>query len=133
MPFSTNVTVRFAHVDAAAIVFYPRYFEMLNGAVEDWFAAMGWDFRTMHVERHIGVPTVKLECEFTAPSELGESLTITIEPTSIGRSSCAVSYVITGNGQQRMRASAVLVCMDTRERKSIAWPEDLRAKLTASR
>jgi 4-hydroxybenzoyl-CoA thioesterase len=70
MPFSTNVTVRFAHVDAAAIVFYPCYFEMMNGAVEDWFASLGWDFRAMHVVRQMGVPTVKLECEFMAPSPL---------------------------------------------------------------
>ena len=52
MLFTTTVQVRFADVDPAGIVFYPRYFEMLNGAVEDWFAQqLGLDFATMHLER----------------------------------------------------------------------------------
>lgn len=130
MAFSTDVTIRFAHVDAAGIVFYPRYFEMLNGAVEDWFASMGWDFRKMHLTRNMGVPTVKLECDFLAPSELGETVTITIVPTSIGRSSCAVTYVVSGGGKERLRASGVLVCMNLAEKKSMPWPAELREALT---
>lgn len=129
MTFSTKVQVRFAHVDAAAIVFYPRYFEMLNGAVEDWFAALGWDFRTMHVDRRMAVPTVKLECEFVAPSELGDILTITVAPTKVGRSSCTLSFGVSGNGKERLRAKAILVCMNIATQKSMPWPEDLHARM----
>ena len=57
MSFVSQQQVRFAHVDAAGIVFYPRYFEMLNAAVEDYFAQhIGVDFATMHIERKIGIP-----------------------------------------------------------------------------
>lgn len=53
MPFVTTAKVRFAHADAAGIVFYPRYFEMLNGAVEDWFEQdIGLDFKTLHLDRN---------------------------------------------------------------------------------
>ena len=37
MSFTTTRKVRFEHCDPAGIVFYPRYFEMINGTVEDWF------------------------------------------------------------------------------------------------
>ena len=37
MSFQISTKVRFGDVDPAGIVFYPRYFEMLNAAVEDWF------------------------------------------------------------------------------------------------
>jgi 4-hydroxybenzoyl-CoA thioesterase len=129
MPFTTQTKVRFSQVDAAGIVFFPRYFEMLNAAVEDWFAEMGMDFKTMHTDRHMGVPTVKLDCEFLAPSRLGDALTITIRTTDLGRSSCAVAYSVTGADGERMRATAILVCMDTMSAKAIPWPDALRSRM----
>ena len=35
--YQREVLVRFAHCDPGGIVFYARYFEMINGVVEDWF------------------------------------------------------------------------------------------------
>ena len=35
--FTKQEKVRFQHVDYAGIVFYPRFLEMLNCLVEDWF------------------------------------------------------------------------------------------------
>jgi 4-hydroxybenzoyl-CoA thioesterase len=132
MTFKTKVQVRFAHVDAAGIVFYPRYFEMLNGAVEDWFASMGCDFRRMHLEQRMGVPTVRLECEFVAPSELGDELTIQITPVRVGRSSCTINYLITGDDKVRVTAEAVLVCTDLDAKRAVPWPEPLQRQLSAA-
>ncbi|PEQ13070.1 thioesterase [Novosphingobium sp. PC22D] len=130
MSFVTSALVRFADVDPAGIVFYPRYFEMLNGAVEDWFARrLGVDFATMHLDRKIGVPTVKLECEFTAPSRLGEQLTITISPRRLGRSSCAIAVDFSCKGEPRLHAEVALVCMDLTSHKACEWPQDLRAAI----
>ena len=43
--FTTERRVRFADCDAAGIVFFPRYFEMLNALVEDWFTqGLGVDY-----------------------------------------------------------------------------------------
>lgn len=131
MVFHASTRVRFAHVDGASIVFYPRYFEMLNGAVEDWFAeALGMDFKTMHTEQHIAVPTVKLEAEFLSPSELGDELTISISPREIGRTSCCLDVLFSGDGRHRLRARVVLVCMDLKARRAVPWPEELRARMT---
>lgn len=132
MSFETSVKIRFAHVDPAGIVFYPRYFEMLNGAVEDWFAqSLGLDFKTMHLDQHIGVPTVKLEVNFLAPSKLGDDLTIRIIPRDIGRSSCTITALFTGAGRDRLRAEIVLVCMDLEAQRSIAWPAAVKEKMRA--
>jgi len=130
MVFQTSAQVRFADVDPAGIVFYPRYFEMLNGAVEDWFAqALGMDFKTMHVERRIGVPTVKLGVDFLSPSELGDRLTISIEPREVGRSSCGINVLFRGDGRDRLRADVVLVCMDLHAQRAVAWPKEVSARM----
>lgn len=132
MPFQTHAKVRFNHVDAAGIVFYPRYYEMLNAAVEDWFAqALGADFRTMHGERGIGVPTVQLSSEFVAPSRLGDDLVITLTPRRVGTSSCAYDAVFACGDEVRVRATGTLVCMDLKAYRAVAWPADIRAGLIA--
>lgn len=132
MPFTTTAQVRFADVDPAGIVFYPRYFEMLNGAVEDWFAQeLGMNFATMHLDAHIGVPTVKLDVEFTSPSRLGDRLDITITPQRLGRTSCGIEVVFSGEGRERLRAQVVLVCMDLNIHRPTEWPEGVRAAIEA--
>ncbi len=66
--------VRFAHIDNAGIVFYPRFLEMLNGLVEDWFEEkLDLSFAAMH-KTH-GIPTVDLKVQFKKPARLGETLT----------------------------------------------------------
>ena len=62
-PFITTEKVRFQHVDYAGIVFYPRFLEMLNCLVEDWFAeALDRPFHQMHQTN--GIPTVDLKIQF---------------------------------------------------------------------
>lgn len=130
MSFETTTEVRFAHVDGAGIVFYPRYFEMLNAAVEDWFARrLGVDFRTLHLDRGLGVPTVDLHAEFLAPCILGDDLTVRITPRKVGRSSCTYEAVFTGEGRDRVKVHATLVCMDLVAKKAVSWPDDIRAHL----
>jgi len=127
--FAIENKVRFADVDPAGIVFYPRYFEMINAAVEDWFEQCGMDFDTMHRKVGLGVPTVDLKARFIAPSELGEILTIAIDVEDLSRSSCRIKVEFTCQGQQRLVAEVVLVCMDLAARRSTPWPDDLRAAM----
>lgn len=127
MTFMTNKRVRFAHVDAAGIVFYPRYFEMFNSAVEDYFAqVVGVDFAAMHAGRRIGVPTVKLEAEFLAPSRLGDVLDFRMGFDRVGGSSADLLAEVDCAGERRMRVRAVLVCMNLDTARSCPWPADMR-------
>lgn len=132
MAYSVTTKVRISQVDPAGIVFYPRYFEMLNGALEDWFdEALGLDMATMHLVRHMGVPTVKLDVTFLSPSILGEVLTITVIPQKVGRSSCNVRMVFSCAGSERLYADMIIVCMDLAEKRAMPWPAELRERLEA--
>lgn len=130
MTFETRAQVRFADVDPAGIVFYPRYFEMLNGAVEDWFAdRLGLPFAIMHRERHMGVPTVSTAVTFLHPSILGEDLSIVLNPREIGKSSCKLDVLFTAAGQDRLKAEVVLVCMNLQSKRSMPWPDNVRGAM----
>jgi len=132
--FRNTVRVRFKHCDAAGIVFYPRYFEMLNDFIEDWFAeALDWPFEAMHLSGHAGIPTAALQCRFTAPSRLGEQLTRELRVTHLGRSSFGVTIRFMGPGgaddDMRMTIDQRLVCVDTRTMTPQPLPEPVRTAM----
>ena len=58
-PFTRDIVVRFEHCDAAGIMFYPRFFALVNETVEDWFASLGHSFKALHIDQRKGVPTVR--------------------------------------------------------------------------
>jgi 4-hydroxybenzoyl-CoA thioesterase len=127
--FTTERRVRFADCDAAGIVFFPRYFEMLNGVVEDWFAGpLQVSFRELHVNRQVSVPTAAVEARFIAPSRLEDDLTFALTVTRLGRSSCSLRHRISAGDALRFEASQTFVYVGL-SLKPEPWPEDLRARM----
>ena len=130
MAFETQFLVRFAHVDPAGIVFYPRYFEMLSAATEDWCAqSLGLDYASMHFEHRCGVPTVRIESEFYKPSRLGDELTIRLQPLRIGASSCDVEIRFLCEDELRAKFEVRLVWTSLQPLRSLSWPEHVRKLL----
>jgi len=127
--FTRERKVRFADCDAAGIVFYPRYFEMLNGVVEDWFAGpLGVSFRELHMERHVSVPTAAVEARFIAPSRLEDELTFALTVSRLGGASCGLRHRISAGGQLRFEATQTIVYVGA-ALKPEPWPEALRARI----
>lgn len=72
--FIKEEKIRFKHTDFAGIVFYPRFLEMLNDLVEDWFEeALNRPFSKIHETN--GIPTVDLKVQFKNAARIGEILT----------------------------------------------------------
>lgn len=131
MAFTTQRKVRFQHCDPAGIVFYPRYFELINSVVEDWFEeVVHHDFNRLHVESGTGVPTAAIDTEFHAPSRLGELLTFELRVQAIGRSSLTLQISAYCNEQKRLTSSSTLVFMDLSSGKSMPWTEAIRQRIT---
>ena len=131
MAFVRPYKIRFAHCDPAGIVFYPQYFVLLNDHVEDWFAeALGCDFHTLHQIRRLGVPTVHIDCDFTAPSRLSEVVDLSLEITRLGNASVTLKREIRLGDELRVRVNQVLTCLNMDSGKASAWPEDLLSAMT---
>jgi 4-hydroxybenzoyl-CoA thioesterase len=129
--FSVEYLIRFQHCDPAGIVFYPRYYEMLNQVVEDWFAeGLHWSFADMARERSEGIPLVHARCDFLEASQIGERLTFTLELARIGTKSFNVTITATCAGTTRLRAELVLAYVRTTDRmRAIPLPDELRARM----
>lgn len=127
--FTVTRRVRFADVDAAGIVFFPRYFEMLNGVVEDWFAeALGLSFAELHLQRHASVPTAAIEACFAAPSRLEDDLAFALSATRLGATSCGLRHRITCGDQQRLEATQTIVHVGA-SLKPEPWSDTLRERI----
>ncbi|WP_223163074.1 acyl-CoA thioesterase [Roseivivax sediminis] len=122
----------FQHCDPAAIVFYPRYFEMINEVVETFFGdAVGWSFRQMHSVERVGVPMGRIETEFHASSRLGDALDWMLFVTRIGGASLDFTLRAASCDEARLTARGTLVLVDLDRMASIRWPDDKRATLTS--
>lgn len=130
VPFTVDIPVRFQHCDPAGLVFYPRYFEMLNQVVEDWFAeALAASFRRLHGSEGRGVPAVRLEADFLRPSRLGDVLRFALTVLDVGCSSVTLTIIATCGEEERLRASVVLAYVALDRMRAERIPGDLRAAM----
>ena len=126
------IQIEFNHCDPAGIVFYPRYFEMVNSVIENFFAdVVGRPFASMHFGADNGVPTVAMEAVFQRPSRLGDKVRFTLRVEKVGGSS--VRMVIQGSGPDGPRMQAVMTLAWIAGMKAAPWPDEMRAALEAYR
>jgi 4-hydroxybenzoyl-CoA thioesterase len=127
--FSRKTVIRFEHCDPAGIMFYPRFFGLVNEMVEDWFAELGYPFANLHVAQRKGVPTVRLESEFIAPARMGQTLNQSLGVDGIGRASCDLKHLAAVGDTIVARFDQTIVYVDLATMRAEAWPKDLRAAI----
>ena len=131
MRFTRDIIVRFEHCDAAGLMFYPRFFGLVNEMVEDWFAALGAPFKQMHVDAKKGVPTVKLDAQFGKPARMGDRMTQTLHVAQIGGASCTLIHEASIDDAPVARFEQVIVYVDLNGMGPEPWPEPLRKAMSA--
>lgn len=132
MAFEYSQTVLFQHCDPAGIVFYPRYFEMLNATIEAWFyQRLGHSFARVHGPMGLSVPTAAIEVRFSAPSRLGDELKFMLRPIRIGRTSLTLGIDVNRDGENRLAMTSTLVCVAKETGRPVRWPDTLRQRIEA--
>jgi 4-hydroxybenzoyl-CoA thioesterase len=129
-PFTQYSRVRFTHTDPAGYVFYPRFFEKFQAAVEDWFNfELGVDYAGLVLHHGLGLPTAHTECTFLKPCLLGEMLGLTVLLKKIGTTSITIEFIGSVADEARLRARSVLVFINLKNGRPTPMPEELRTKL----
>lgn len=128
--FVVRCVVRFSDCDPAGIVFFPNYYLMLNGVVEDWWAHMGHPWTTTIVQRRLGAPTAQLDASFLAPSKFGDAIDFHLKVESLGNTSLMLVHrVIGSDGRERVRFRQRMVCTSLDTHRPVSWPDDMRRSL----
>jgi 4-hydroxybenzoyl-CoA thioesterase len=132
--FTRSVPIRFSHCDPAGIVYFPHYFDMFNGLIEDWYGQeLGYDYAELITGRRYGFPFVHIECDFKIPSRIGEVIDLTLLIEGIGRSSLAIAIVCHRDNVVRLRARMVTAMMSLESKKAVAMPQGLREAIESYR
>jgi 4-hydroxybenzoyl-CoA thioesterase len=131
-PFERELRIRFAHCDPAGIVFFPQYLVMINNLVEDWVTeCLGVPYAELLGRRRTGMPTVSLQCEFTAISRMGEDVMLGLSVAKLGGKSLALDIGCRCGDEQRMTVRQVLVFTSLDTHRAVDVPADLRAAIDA--
>ncbi|HLA55363.1 MAG TPA: acyl-CoA thioesterase [Flavobacterium sp.] len=131
--FNKTEKIRFKHVDYAGIVFYPRFLEMLNDLVEDWFEeALDRPFSKIHETN--GIPTVDLKVQFKKAARIGDTLTKSLWVTNLGGASVTCGFKFADeNNKTCLEGEVTLVNVALNKGdaniKSEAFSEDTRARI----
>jgi len=120
--FEFKHPVLFQHCDPAGMVFYPRYFEMINACIETWFGdKLLLSFKRLHLELGLSVPTVSTQTDFRAPSRLGDLLVFQLQVEKLGSTSLQLKINVTCDGQLRLTNDTTLVLIEQHTGSPSLW------------
>jgi 4-hydroxybenzoyl-CoA thioesterase len=132
--FTKLEKIKFKHIDYAGIVFYPRFLEMLNDLVEDWFEeALDRPFSKMHETN--GIPTVDLKIQFKNPARLGEVLTKKLWVKDIGFASVLCGFQFVNENEVTVLEGEVTlvnvkIAEDREKIKAESFSEEMKEKIS---
>ncbi len=132
--FRKRLPVRFADVDAARVLYFPRQLHLLHTVMEDFFReAVGIPYAEMIDSDRIGFPTVRLAVDFRSPIRFGDEVDVTLRVREMGKSRVVFAYDVSLAGRADIAASALqtTVAIDPRAWKSVPIPDRYRARLGA--
>ena len=132
--FIKEEQIRFRHTDFAGIVFYPRFLEMLNDLVEDWFdEALERPFSKIHETN--GIPTVDLKVQFKNAARIGEILTKKLWVKELKNSSVICGFHFINQDDKTVLEGEVTlvnvsIAEDRKTIKSEAFNEETKEKIS---
>jgi 4-hydroxybenzoyl-CoA thioesterase len=119
--------VRFADVDHAGIVYYPRFFHLFHLAFEElWRDRIGPRAYSELIDRdRVGFPAVRAECDFHAPLRFGDTAEIEVTVARLGGKSITFHYRVYRQDPRALCADGKVVCavVDLAQFVAIAVPE----------
>jgi 4-hydroxybenzoyl-CoA thioesterase len=92
--FTFTTPIRFADVDHAGIVYYPRFFHLFHLAFEELFRVrMGARaYVDLLDHRHVGFPAVRAEADYKHPLRFGDTADIELTVARLGGKSITFRY-----------------------------------------
>lgn len=127
--FKKECMIRFAHCDPAGIVFHPNFFVLFNGLTEDWFReGMGFPWEKMP-SHDVLIPVVSIQSDFFKPFHIGDQGEMRLWVSHIGNSSFTVEIEFYKGEELHVKCREVMVCIDSKNRRSTPIPQDLRKKM----
>ena len=128
--FSVDYPILFSHCDPAGIVYFPRFFDLLHQAMEEWFTfGLEERFADFIVKKRLGIPTVGTKVDFVGPARFGDLLRIELRVLKLGRRSIEFGIDAFVGEQPCFKARHTVCCFSQDTFKAVPIPDDLRGRM----
>jgi 4-hydroxybenzoyl-CoA thioesterase len=128
--FRVSYPIRFSHCDPAGQVYFPRFFDLLHDALEDWFnLGLQERFADFLMKQQLGTPTVGTQCDFVSPARFGDTLVLELTILRLGNSSIELAFNGTIDGRVCLKCRHTICIFSTKTLKAVAIPETLRTRM----
>ncbi|HMP45725.1 MAG TPA: thioesterase family protein [Sphingopyxis sp.] len=119
--FHVTKRVRYAEIDAQAVVFNSRYLEYFDvGITEYWRAAGVYERWPGHTSPEFHV--ARAEVDYKLPILLDEEIDICVRCSRVGRSSMTFLFELHGAGKDDLRATGLEVSVHVAEARGAPAP-----------
>jgi acyl-CoA thioesterase FadM len=128
--WSTPVKIRFGHCDPAGIVYTPKFFDIFNVVIEEWYGdCLGINYYELIGPRRTGLGYVNAHSDFFEPGMMGDVIEVAVNLERVGNKSFVVLLHAFKNGREALRGRFTVVTTDLNTHRSVAIPADLRNAL----
>ncbi len=119
--FHVTKRVRYAEIDAQAVVFNSRYLEYFDIGITEYWRAVGvydrWPQRDSP-EFHVA----RADVDYKVPILLDEEIDICVRCSRVGRSSMTFLFELHGAGEDDLRATGLEVSVHVAEAQGASTP-----------
>jgi 4-hydroxybenzoyl-CoA thioesterase len=128
--FSVEYPILFSHCDPAGIVYFPRFFDLLHRAMEDWFTfGLEERFADFIMKKKLGIPTVGTKVDFVGPARFGDLLKVELRVAKLGSSSIELAIDSFVDGRPCFKARHTVCVFSSETYKAVPIPAELRARM----
>jgi len=128
--FSVEYPILFSHCDPAGIVYFPRFFDLLHRAMEDWFTfGLEERFADFIMKKKLGIPTVGTKVDFVGPARFGDLLKVELRVAKLGSSSIDLAIDSYVDGRPCFKARHTVCVFSQESFKAVPIPAELRARM----
>jgi len=129
--FWSRQQVRYRDVDMQQIVYFAKYLEYVDIALDDYFRSLGVVVSETAPLGEYDTAMVHVELDYLAPARYDELIDVGLRVERLGRSSMDVAVEIRRAGEPLVRGRLVLVNFDRAAGRSRPLPERLRHAIAA--
>ena len=118
--------IEWMDTDAAGIYHWTTVFRLAEAAEAALHTALGIADVTFGA-----TPRVHVEADFERPLVFNEAVEVELSVRALGRTSVEYAMSIAADGGTAAQGTVKTVLIDRETGRAIAWPDDVRAKLSA--
>jgi len=102
-------------LDAAGIVFYPRYSEWIDGCAHQFFEAIGIPHDRLWEDHHMVFGLVETQCRFKNAGRYHEHIVIATELQELKTKGMTLQHTVTRKGDDKVLVIGLekRICLDT--------------------